>query len=105
MVQATEEYERQLGAAVRAHRLRQTLTQSELADRANVSLGSLKNLEQGKNSTTGTLIKVLRALGEADWLARLSPPAPTFSPIEELKRRRAKASDRLRVRRPATVTK
>ncbi|MHB2027380.1 MAG: helix-turn-helix domain-containing protein [Acidimicrobiales bacterium] len=104
MAQTTEEYERQLGAAVRAQRLRQRLTQIELAERANISLGSLRALEHGRNSTTATLIKVLRALGQTDWLATLSPPAPTFSPIEQLKKRRAEASDRRRVRRPAKVS-
>ncbi|MCU1364298.1 MAG: family transcriptional regulator [Acidimicrobiaceae bacterium] len=98
MAATTGDLEIQLGKGVRAHRLRQGLTQAELAERANVALGALKALEQGRNSTTATLVKVLRALGQTDWLSRLSPPAPTFSPLDLPKKRNNKAQNS-RVRR------
>ena len=94
MATTTEDLERQLGRGIRAHRQRQNLTQAELADRANVALGSLKALEQGRNSTTSTLVKVLRALGQTEWLTHLAPPAPTFSPLEVAKQRTAETSAR-----------
>ena len=100
MTTTTEDLEHQLGKGIRAHRQSQNLTQAELADRANVALGSLKALEQGRNSTTSTLVKVLRALGQTDWLAHLAPSAPTFSPLEVAKRRTADATARVsRVRK------
>jgi len=102
MSQSIEDLETTLGGAVRAHRLRQRLTQTELAERANVALGALKALEQGRNSTTATLIKVLRALGQTEWLDRLSPPAPAFSPIDVLEQRRSASRRPSRVRRPKT---
>lgn len=99
-----EDLERNLGDGVRAHRLRQRLTQAELAERANVALGALKALEQGRNSTTATLMKVLRALGQTEWVDRLSPPAPTFSPIDVLEQRRSATKRPSRVHRTKTRT-
>jgi len=99
-----EDLEIQLGKGVRSHRLRQDLTQAELAERANVALGALKALEQGRNSTTATLVKVLRALDQTDWLNRLSPPVPAFSPLDLPKKRNARAygSRVRRVEKPST---
>lgn len=77
-----------LGQGIRSHRRDQGFTQVELAHRANVALSALQALEQGKNSTTATLVKVLRALDQVEWLRRLAPPVPTFSPIELLEQRR-----------------
>jgi transcriptional regulator with XRE-family HTH domain len=97
MVQV-DERERQLGQHVRARRLAARLTQVELADRANVSLGALKHLESGAGSTITTLVKVLRALGADDWLETLAlPPAP-FDPLALLEQRR-----REQVRTPRRV--
>lgn len=103
MSQTIEDLELSLGEGVRAHRLRQGLTQAELAERANVALGALKALEQGRNSTTRTLAKVLRALGQTEWVNRLSPPAPTFSPLALLEKSAA-ARRTSRTRRSATVS-
>jgi transcriptional regulator with XRE-family HTH domain len=101
MAATVEDLERQLGKGIRAHRLRQRLTQTELAERANVALGALKALEQGRNSTTATLVKVLRSLDQTAWLDQLSPPPPTFSPLDLPKKHNARAS-RSRVRRVET---
>lgn len=104
MAATIEDLEIQLGKGVRSHRLRQDLTQAELAERANVALGALKALEQGRNSTTATLVKVLRALDQTDWLNRLSPPVPAFSPLDLPKKRNARAygSRASRVQKPST---
>jgi transcriptional regulator with XRE-family HTH domain len=104
VAETIEDLESQLGKGVRSHRLRQGLTQAELAERANVALGALKALEQGRNSTTATLVKVLRALDQTDWLNRLSPPAPAFSPLDLPKKRNARAygSRVRRVEKPST---
>ena len=84
----TDALERQLGERIRAARVAAHLTQVELADNANVSLGALKHLESGSGSSTSTLVKVLRALGEESWLDKLGPTAVTFNPIEVLEARR-----------------
>lgn len=79
-----EEWESDLGAQMRALRLRVNLEQTKLAERAGISLTALKNLESGKGATVKTLIKALRALERADWLSTLAPPV-SISPLQMLK--------------------
>lgn len=67
-------------------RLRQNLHQSALAEQAGVALNVIKNLEAGKGATLTSLVKVLRALGRAEWLDTLAP-AVTISPLQMLKSR------------------
>ena len=82
----TEELESRLGEQIRALRLRRNLDQQTIADRADVALSALKNVESGKGSTVKTLIRVLRALDQLDWLTSLSP-AVSISPLQVLKRK------------------
>jgi len=88
----TDDREAELGRQLRSLRLRQDLDQRTLAERAGVALNVVKNLEAGKGSTVSSLIRVLRALGRADWLSSLSPTV-SISPMQMLKakpvRRRA----------------
>jgi transcriptional regulator with XRE-family HTH domain len=97
-------WEAELGRRLRALRLDRQLTQQELADRANVSLGAVKHLEQGSGATTTTLAKVLHALGQEGWIDALAPPTAAFSPLELLEQRRGAARrERTRVRHPASA--
>lgn len=68
-----QQWQAHLGAQVRAARIAADLDQERLAELANVSVNTVRNLEQGKNSTTATLIAVLRPLDLADWLDTLAP--------------------------------
>ena len=96
---ARSSWEVELGQRLRALRIENELTQQELADRANISLGALKHLEQGSGSTTTSLAKVLHALGQEGWIDALSPPTTAFSPLDLLEeRRRAARRERTRVR-------
>jgi transcriptional regulator with XRE-family HTH domain len=100
---STAEWETQVGQAVRELRLRADLTQAELAERANVSLSSIRYLESGKGSSLATLIRVVRALDRSAWLESLAPPAARVSPIALLQERRdaaRRASKRVRHGRP-----
>lgn len=83
------EWEIELGEQVRAIRLRANLDQVTLAERAGAGLTAVKNLESGKGATVKTLIKILRALGRADWLASLAPPVG-ISPLRMLKTKLAR---------------
>ena len=96
---ARDPWEVELGRRLRLLRLHRQLTQQELADRANVSLGALKHLEHGAGATTTTLAKVVHALDQEGWIEALALPAPQFSPLELLEqRRRAARRERSRVR-------
>jgi transcriptional regulator with XRE-family HTH domain len=97
---ATEDLEMELGRRVRALRVARRLTQGELADRANVSVGALKHLEHGSGSTTSTLVKVLRALGEDAWISTLGPRPEPFNPLDVLAARQGRGT---RTGRPSSV--
>ena len=84
-----EEWEFELGEQMRALRLRSNLDQISLAERAGIGLAALKNLESGKGATLKTLIKTLRALDRANWLASLAP-AVSISPLQMLKTKTAR---------------
>jgi transcriptional regulator with XRE-family HTH domain len=83
----TENWERRLGGEVRRLRQRRELTQAELAERANVSLSSIKYLEAGKGSSLATVVRVAKALEREDWLASFMPPESTISPMALLRER------------------
>jgi len=98
----TEQLEQTLGRNVRALRIAADLTQVELAERANLSVGALKHLETGAGATIATLVKVLRVLGAEAWLDQLAPVAPQFSPLQALQqqqRQQRAVAPRQRVRR------
>lgn len=83
---STEDWERELGVQVRRARLTLDLGQADLAHNANVSIGAVKGLEQGKGSTLKTLVRVVRALGKQDWLAALELE-PEIGPFDLLQLR------------------
>lgn len=91
----SKELEIQLGQHLRNLRLRQNVDQRLLAERAGVALNVVKNIESGKGSTVSSLIKVLRALGRADWINALAPTV-SVSPLQMLKSKpaRQRASQR-----------
>jgi transcriptional regulator with XRE-family HTH domain len=94
----TEEWEALIGAEIRAARIAAGLDQRELARRADVSLGAVKNLETGKGSSLRTVVRVVRALGRTDWLESLAPPI-TVSPMAMLASTSAGGRPRQRVGR------
>lgn len=71
---------KELGARLRALRLRKNIPQEELAERALLSVGTIKSLEAGK-AKLSTLVAVLRELGALDQLDQFIPPV-TISPIK-----------------------
>lgn len=73
--QTVEEMEAALGANLKALRLDLNIDQQTVAARAGISIGALKNLENGRGSTMRTLVSTLRALDRADWLTTIAPVA------------------------------
>jgi len=83
-IKSPEDLRGELGAAIKATRLAQNLTQNEVADKADVAVGALIHLEAGRGSSTDTLVRALKALGAADLIGQLVPQ-PRVSPIALLK--------------------
>ena len=90
-----------LGRQIRGLRLAQQLDQGGLAERAGVSIGAVKNLEQGHGSSLKTVVKVTVALGHESWLDSLGPII-TVSPIDLVRKRQ---NERVRVYRPRGAAK
>jgi transcriptional regulator with XRE-family HTH domain len=94
----TEEFEEKLGERIRSLRLSQNLDQAAVAAKAGVSLRTVKNLEAGRGSSVATLVRVVRALGRADWFDTLEP-AVSISPLRLLAQERRSTAPR-RASRP-----
>lgn len=77
--------EQEIGERLRATRLQMNWSQQELADRAGLSLGTIKGLEHGKG-TIDSLLRVLRALRRLDALDAFLPD-PGISPMQVLRMR------------------
>ena len=72
----------ELGARLSRHRLNRNLTQEELAQRAGISVATLKRIEHGSSSTLFiNLINVLHALGLEQNLDLIVPEVPP-SPVQ-----------------------
>lgn len=77
-------WEAELGAQIRALRLKQNIDQRKLAARAGIALNAVKRLESGKGTTLRTLVQVLRLLNRAEWLKTLAPQV-SISPVQMLR--------------------
>lgn len=95
---SSAEWEQRLGERLRALRLAADLAQSDVAERAGISVGSVKNLESGRGSSVSTLVKVLRALGRERWIDALEPEI-AVSPLRMLQRQSAADAPRRASRR------
>lgn len=84
IAKTTQEIEKEFGQQLRDIRLRANIDQRTVADRAGVALNVIKNIESGKGATVRSAIKVLRALGRADWISTLAPIV-SISPLQLLK--------------------
>jgi transcriptional regulator with XRE-family HTH domain len=94
----TREWEERVGDQIRATRIAADLDQTGLAALANVSVGTLSNLERGKGSSLNTVVAVVRALKRTDWLEALAP-AVTVSPIQMLRSKQKRPPARVRLRK------
>lgn len=95
----------ELGARIKALRLRKNRTQQQVADAAVVSLNLIKALEAGKGKLS-SLIAVLRELEALDDLDRFLP-RPEVSPLQlakQLGRKRQRASRNRSAKEPGETT-
>jgi len=85
---------KELGERLRTLRLRKNIPQEALAERALLSVGTIKSLEAGK-AKLATLVAVLRELGALDQLDQFIPPV-SISPIKMAEARAKSVSKRER---------
>lgn len=95
---SVQDMEVDLGAQLRAERLDLDLDQITLANRANISVGTLKNLEAGRGSTLASVIAVIRALGHEEWIDSFRPESEV-SPMAMLREREQMRTPRRASRR------
>lgn len=63
---ADSEICRRIGKKIRYMRLRQNITQMSLAEQSQISVSSVKKIENGEIGSFDSLMRVLRILGELD---------------------------------------
>lgn len=84
-----------IGQKIRRSRLRQNVTQQSLAEQAQISVSSVKKIENGDIGTFDTLMRVLRIMGELDIFSPLlkddaMSPNEYFEFVEAAKKKRRK---------------
>ncbi len=75
---------RRIGKKIRQLRLRQNITQMSLAKQSQISVSSVKKIENGEIGSFDSLMRVLRVLGELDVFSPLLKEEE-MSPNEYLK--------------------
>lgn len=82
-----------LGRNLRENRLAQNISQQTAAERSGISLKAIRNIEDGKNASTLSLLLYCRTLKKIDWIMSLAPPEVDDSlfdrPVGAPKRKRA----------------
>lgn len=63
--------QQRIGEKLKAVRLKQNITQQSLAESAEVSLSTVKKIENGEIKSFGSLLRILRILGKLDSLQSL----------------------------------
>jgi transcriptional regulator with XRE-family HTH domain len=100
IVRTVEEWEAEIGVQIRTVRMLAGISQTDLAKRANVAVGALAGLENGRGSTLKTLVALVRSLDRTEWLEQLSPLI-TISPMQMLRdQQRQKPRQRVYAPRP-----
>lgn len=101
----SQEWEQRLGQHIRAVRLRQNLTQAEVARRASIDRTTVGRIESGEGGSIGSLVQIARALGREVWLDSFAPVASAVSPMQQLReRQRSEANQRKRASRSSETS-
>jgi transcriptional regulator with XRE-family HTH domain len=103
MLKTSEELRLELGQAIRARRIGQGWSQEEAAARAGMGLSTWKRMETHGPSLVQNLINAAFALRCEEGFDQLFP-APAASSLDELLRRQAAATPKVRQRAPRRKT-
>ena len=76
-----------LAEQVRSYRLKLNITQEQLAQHAEVAIGSLKKFESGGDIRLSTFVALLRALDQLEGLLQLLPDPDEPSPLALVEKR------------------
>jgi transcriptional regulator with XRE-family HTH domain len=105
-LRTANEWVEKMGAEIRALRLAENVTQSELARRANLDRTTVARMERGEGGSLKSLVQIARALGREEWLEAFVPPVATISPMQLLRaRQRDEAQKRVRATRKPTAAR
>lgn len=83
IIESPHDVMRKVAQRARQRRLHENLTQQGLAERAGVSLGTLKLFERSGKAALETVVLIAFALGSEKEFSCLFPPAPPRS-IDEV---------------------
>jgi transcriptional regulator with XRE-family HTH domain len=86
----------ELARRIKQKRLNLNMTQEELSDKAGLHVQTIKKIEAGSSATVQTLVQLLRAFNDLEFLDKFMPD-PGVSPIELLKlkgKKRERASSK-----------
>jgi len=83
----------EIGSRIRATRVNKKFSQKEVAERAGISAFTVSQIETGKNSSTISLIAVMRVLKLLENLEDFIP-VPVISPVELLNQQNKKKGKR-----------
>ena len=91
VLQTPMDIQRKLAARAKARRLELNITQSELAERSGVSLGSLRRFESTGEISLRAFLELSLVLGELKEFSTLFRPLQTHSLFEEAPRPRQRS--------------
>ena len=84
-----------LGSGLKSARLALNISQLTAAERSGISLKAVRNLEEGRNSSTFSLLSLCAVLKRTDWLMTIAPDGVDESAFERRESRpRCRATPR-----------
>lgn len=94
--------EKMIGETVRRLRIRKKMPLEDVATRAGLSPISVRALELGRGSTLSTMLKVLKAIDEVDFIMEWAEKSNEISPMQALRISKNLAAEPKRVSRSGT---
>lgn len=82
LYQTKEEMLKMMGDGLKAVRLSLNISQQTAADRSGISLKAVRNIEDGRNASTVSLLSLCATYRKTDWLMSLAPAVIDESAFE-----------------------